>query len=69
MWARSCPSGKMYFINAEYLKLVIDPDYFMDMTEWKTIPDQVNDRVAQIVCAMQMITTRPVALGVLTDLA
>ena len=69
MWARSCPSGKMYFINAEYLKLVIDPDYFMDMTEWKTIPDQVNDRVAQIVCAMQMITTRPVALGVLTGLA
>lgn len=66
MWARSCPSGKVYVLNTEYLKLVIDPDYFMDMTEWKPIPDQVNDRVAQIVCAMQMITTRPVAEGVLT---
>lgn len=69
MWARSCPSGKMYFINAEYMKLVIDPDYYMDMTEWKAVPDQVNDRVAQIICAMQLITTRPVALGVLTGIS
>jgi hypothetical protein len=69
MWARSCPSGYMYCINAEYLKLVIDPDYYMDMTDWKTIPDQVNDKVAQIVCAMQLITTRPVAQGVLISIA
>lgn len=69
MWCRSCPSGNMYFINAEYMKLVVDPDYFMDMTDWKTIPDQVGDKVAQIICAMQLVTSRPVALGVLTSIA
>jgi hypothetical protein len=68
MWAPSAPSAKMYFINPNYLKLVIDPDYFMDMTSWKEIPDQVNDRVAQIVCAMNFITTRPIAEGILTGI-
>ena len=65
MWAPSCPSSKIYFINPTYLYLIIDPDYFMDMTEWKAIPDQVNDRAAQIVCAMNMVTSRPVSEGVL----
>ena len=59
----------MYFLNSKFIGLNVDPDINMTMTEWKTIPDQVNDRVAQIVCAMQMITTRPVALGVLSGLA
>lgn len=68
MWAPSAPAAKIYFINPNYLKLMIDPDYFMDMTEWKPIPDQVNDRVAQIVCAMNLITTRPIAEGVLTGI-
>lgn len=68
MWSPSAPSAKIYFINPQYLKLVIDPDYFMDMTEWKAIPDQVNDRVAQIVCAMNMVTNRSIAEGVLTGI-
>lgn len=61
MWAPSCPSGCMYFINPNYLYIQYDPGYFMDMTEWKAIPDQVNDKVAQIVCTMNMICTRPKA--------
>lgn len=68
MWAPSAPAAKMYFINPNYIKLMIDPDYFMDMTDWKAIPDQVNDKVAQIVCAMNLITTRPIAEGVLTGI-
>jgi hypothetical protein len=68
MWSPSAPAAKMYFINPNYLKLIIDPDYFMDMTSWKEIPDQVNDRVAQIVCAMNFITSRPIANGVLTGI-
>lgn len=68
MWAPSAPSAKMYFVNPNYLKLYIDPDYFMDMTEWKAIPDQVNDRVAQIVCALNICTSRPVAEGVITGI-
>jgi hypothetical protein len=68
MWSPSAPSAKIHFINPQYLKLVIDPDYFMDMTEWKAIPDQVNDRVAQIVCAMNLVTSRPICEGVLHTL-
>lgn len=68
MWARLCPSGNMYFLNPRYLYVVIDPDYFMDMTDWKAIPDQVNDRVAQIICTTQMIITRPVSQLVMTGI-
>jgi len=66
LWSPSAPAGNVYVINPAYLKLVVDEDYFMEMTEWKAIPDQVNDRVAQIVCAMNLVTTRPIAEGVLT---
>jgi len=68
VWSPSAPSAKMYFINPNYLKLVVDEDYFMQMTDWKAIPDQPNDRVAQIVCTMNLVTSRPVALKVLTDI-
>jgi len=68
MWAPSCPSGNMYFLNPEYLYVVIDPGFYMDMTEWKAIPDQVNDKVAQILCTMQLVTSRPIAQGVMTSI-
>ena len=68
MWAPSCPTGNMYYINPEYLYVVIDPGWYMDMTEWKAIPDQVSDKVAQIVCTMQLVTSRPVAQGVMTGI-
>lgn len=68
MWAPSAPAAKIYFINPQYLYLIIDPDYYMDMTEWKAIPDQINDRVAQIVCAMNLVTSRPIAEGILTGI-
>lgn len=65
MWSPSAPSGNMYFVNPNYLKLMVDPDYQMEMTEWKPIPDQVNDRVCQITSAMNFICSRPVSQGVL----
>lgn len=68
MWAPSAPSGNMYFVNTSYLKLVSDESYWMDMTEWKPIPDQPNDRVAQIVCVMNLVTGRPIAHMVLTGI-
>ncbi|MDD5220375.1 MAG: phage major capsid protein [Candidatus Bipolaricaulis sp.] len=68
MWAEGETEGYMHFINPRYLYCVIDPGYFMDMTEWKPIPDQVNDRVAQIVCTIQMIVTRPISQLVMTGI-
>ena len=66
MWCPSAPPAKMYFLNTNYLKIVCDEDYWMDMTDWKQIPDQPNDRVAQIVCTMNMVNSRPIVQKVLT---
>lgn len=66
MWCPSAPSGYMYFINTNYYKLVCDEEYFMDMTSWKEIPDQPNDKVAQIVCALNAISDRPIVNIVLS---
>lgn len=69
IWCPSAPSGNMYFINPEYLKLVCDEGYFMEMTEWKQIPDQPFDKVAQIVCALNMVVKRAICQKVLTSIA
>jgi hypothetical protein len=68
VWSPSAPSGNMYFVNTAYLKLVSDEDYWMQMTDWKQIPNQPNDRVAQIVCVLNLVTSRPVAHLVLSGI-
>ncbi len=65
IWSPSCPSDNMYFMNTKYLKFVYDPRLFFDMTEWKAIPAQVNDRAAQVVVAGNLVTNRRRAHGVL----
>ena len=69
MWCPSAPAGNMYFINTAYLNLVTDEGYWMEMTNWKDIPNQPFDRAAQIVCACNMTVTRPVVNVVLTGIA
>lgn len=56
---------RMYFLNTEYLQFQYDPMMNFDMTEWKPIPDQVNDRAAQIVLAGAFTTSRRRCQGVL----
>jgi hypothetical protein len=68
IWCPSAPSGNMYFVNTRYIKLMCDEGFFMEMTDWKQIPDQPFDKVAQIVCTMNLITSRPVASLVLTGI-
>lgn len=68
IWSPSCPNDAMYFLNTRYLKFVYDPRLFFDMTEWKAIPDQVNDRAAQIVTAGNLTTNRRRAHGVLFNI-
>lgn len=60
MWCPSAPAAKIYFINTAYLKLMCDEGYWMEMTDWKSIPNQPFDRAAQIVCAMNMTCSRPI---------
>ena len=69
MWSPSAPSGNMYFINTQYMKLVCDESFYMEMTDWKQIPDQPFDKVAQIVCALNLTIRRAVCQKVLTSIA
>ena len=69
LWSSQCPSGNLYFLNSKYCGINIDPDVNFDMTEWKPIPNQVNDRVAQIIIKLDFISSRRQSLGVLTAIA
>ena len=68
IWGPSAPDGNMYFINPNYIKMICDEAYWMDMTDWKQIPNQPNDRVAQIVCVFNVICSRPICQNVLTGI-
>jgi len=69
MWCPSAPAGYMYFINPNYFYLVCDEQFFMEMTDWKQIPNQPFDKVAQILCTLNLVTSRPIALKVLNGIA
>lgn len=65
VWSPACDNGRMYFINTKYLVLKYDPAMFFDMTAWKDIPNQVNDRAAQIITACNLMSSRRRTHGVL----
>jgi hypothetical protein len=61
-------SGSLYFLHTPSLQLVYDPAVWFDMTEWKPIPDQVNDRAAQIASACAFTTNRRRVQGVIYNI-
>ena len=61
-------SERMYFLNTRFLKFVYDPAQYFAMTEWKPIPDQINDRAAQIITACTLTTDRRRVHGVLSGI-
>ena len=67
IWSPSETSDElMYFLNtARHLRFKRDPSMNFDMTEWKAIPDQVNDRAAQVILAGELVTGRRRVHGVL----
>lgn len=65
IWSPSVAATRMYFLNTRFLKFKYDPSLFFDMTEWKAIPDQVNDKAAQIILAGNLMTSRRRVHGVL----
>lgn len=67
VWSPAC-GLRMYFLNTRFLKAVYDPMMFFDMTEWKPIPEQVNDRAAQIATAITTTTSRRRVQGVIFDI-
>lgn len=69
VWSSRCPSGRMYMLRTGNISLKVDPDINFMMTDWKAIPNQVEDRVAQIVVKLQLVTNRRKSLGVMTSIA
>ena len=67
VWTPSI-TGRMYFLNSSFLSLFYDPAMYFDMTEWKPIPDQINDRAAQVITACTLTTDRRRVHGVLTSI-
>lgn len=61
-------SQRMYWLNTNFLSLKYDPAYYFAMTEWKPIPNQVNDRAAQIIAAMTLVTNRRKVHGVMYNI-
>lgn len=69
VWSAQCPSGVMFFLNSKYCGFVTDPDVNMTPTAWKPIPNQVEDRVQQIVWKGNFVAKRRKSLGRLTAIA
>ena len=65
VWSPACAGTRMYFINTRFLRLKYDPQMNFDMTEWKAIPDQIQDRAAQIIFAGNLTTNRRKVHGVI----
>jgi hypothetical protein len=58
IWCPGITSGFMKFLNTDFIEIVYDPTYWFDMTEFKPIPS-TPDRIAHIVCFLNMFTTQP----------
>ena len=66
VWSPSC-TQRIYFLNTRFINFVYDPMMFFDMTEWKPIPNQINDRTAQTITACALTTSRRKVMGVLKN--
>lgn len=69
VWSPSIADTRMYALNTRYLSFKYDPQVFFDMTEWKALPNQVNDRVAQVALAGNLTTNRRITQGVIHTVA
>lgn len=67
VWSPSIGT-RMYFLNTNYISFVYDPAMFFDMTDWKPIPNQVNDRAAQIITACALTVSRRRCQGVIYNI-
>ena len=67
VWSPSI-TARMYFLNTRFIEFVYDPSAFFEMTEWKSIPNQVDDRAAQVKLACTMMTNRRRVLGVMSTI-
>lgn len=58
MWATGMIANNILMLNTDFMEVVYDPMLWFDMTDWKALPLEF-DRAAQILCALNPITTQP----------
>lgn len=71
VWTDSVKVGgtsQMLFLNTDFIEVIYDPDLWFAMSEWKPIALQ-GERIAHILCAMNVIGTQPRRHGRLYDTA
>ena len=66
IWSPQCPSGLTYFIDRAHLGFSVDPAVNFTMGPWKTIPNQYEDVVTQIVQRGNLWVDKRQCHGVLT---
>lgn len=57
IWAAGMGDDDMLMLNTDFIEVVYDPGLWFDMTDWKPIPFEF-DRAAQIISAMNVISTQ-----------
>jgi hypothetical protein len=67
--ALSTALGRMYFLNSSAIRIVRNPSLWFTMTDWKSIPNQTNDKVAQEILSMELATGCRAKSGVLFDIS
>ena len=69
VWSPKCTTGYTYFIDRDHLALIVDPAVNFVMGPWKTIPNQYEDVVTQIVHRGNMVVDKRSCHGVVTGQA
>lgn len=65
-WTPNIAANNIQMLNTDYIDVVYDPGMWFEMTEWKPIPNQA-DRVAHILCSMNIVGYQPRRHGLLTS--
>ncbi len=58
IWSSNVTADNMLMLNTDFIEVVYDPGLWFDMTDWKPQAFEF-DRAAQILCALNVITTQP----------
>jgi len=66
VWSPNTTAGDMMMLNTDYIKCKYRPNLWYAMSEWKSIPNQM-DRVAHIISAGNMISNQLRRHGRLTS--
>ncbi|RLC39382.1 MAG: phage major capsid protein [Candidatus Coatesbacteria bacterium] len=69
VWSPSCPSGRLYMLNLNFIEWVVDEIENFRMGEWLPIVNQPRDRVAHIMTVCNLVMSNCARQGVLYNIS